>query len=67
MLGIDPELIVPGDQVALIRQQRAQAAQAQAMAAQMEQRANTAAKLASADTSGQNALTDVTRAFSGYT
>ena len=67
MLGIDPELIVPSNKVALIRQQRAQAAQAQALAAQMEQRATTAAKLASADTSGQNALTDVTRAFSGYT
>lgn len=67
MLGVDPDLIVPGDRVALIRQQRAQAAQAQMMAQQMEQRANTAATLASADTSGQNALTDVTRAFSGYT
>ncbi|KAA3649388.1 MAG: phage head-tail adapter protein [Proteobacteria bacterium] len=67
MLGIDPELIVPGDQVAFIRQQRAQAAQAQQMADQMQQRAATARDLAAADTSGQNGLTDVTRAFSGYT
>jgi hypothetical protein len=67
MLGIDPELIVPGEQVAIVRQQRSQAAQAQQQAALMEQGANTAAKLASADTSGQNALTDVTRNFSGYT
>lgn len=67
MLGIDPELIVPGDKVALIRQQRAQAAQAQAQAEQMAQGAQTVKNLAAANTGGQNALTDVTRAFSGYT
>lgn len=67
MLGIDPELIVPGQQVALVRQQRAQAQQAQMQEQLMQQRADTAAKLASADTSGQNALTDATSAFSGYT
>ena len=66
-LGVDPDLIVPGNKVALIRQQRAQAAQEQAMVEQMHQRADTAAKLASANTEGKNALTDVTRAFSGYT
>jgi hypothetical protein len=67
MLGIDPELIVPGDKVALIRQARAEASQ-QAQAEQsMQLRADVAAKLASADTAGQNALTDATRAFSGYT
>lgn len=64
-LGVDPQIIVPADQVQAVRQQRAQAQQMQVMADQMEQRANTAAKLASADTSGQNALTDVTRALSG--
>lgn len=67
MLGIDPELIVPGEQVALIRQQRAQQQQAAQQAALLAQGADTAAKLASADTSGANALTDVTHAFSGYT
>lgn len=67
MLGVDPELIVPGDKVALIRQARAEAAQAQAQAEQMAQSAAAAKDLAAADTSGQNALTDVTRAFSGYT
>ena len=67
MLGIDPELIVPGEQVALIREQRAQA-QAQAQqAAMLNQGADTAQKLGSVDTSKQTALTDVTRAFSGYT
>lgn len=67
MLGIDPELIVPGEQVALVRQQRAQAAQAQQQAAMLNQGADTAQKLGGIDTSKQNALTDVTRAFSGYT
>ena len=64
---IDPELIVPGDKVALIRQARAEAQQQQAQAEQMAQSAAAAKDLAAADTSQQNALTDVTRAFSGYT
>ena len=67
ILGIDPELIVPGEQVALIRKQRAEAAQAQQQAALLNQGADTAQKLGSVDTSKQSALTDVTRAFSGYT
>ena len=67
MLGIDPELIVPGEQVALIRKQRAEAAQAQQQAAMLNQGADIAQKLGSVDTSKQSALTDVTRAFSGYT
>lgn len=67
MLGVDPELIVPGEKVALIRQQRAQVAQAQQQAAMLQQGADVAQKLGSVDTSQQNALTDVTRAFSGYT
>ena len=67
-LGLDPSIIVPDEQVQAIRQQRAQAAQAQHEAAMQEQQANTAAKLASAKTGGeQNALTDITQAFSGYT
>ena len=67
MLGIDPELIVPGEQVAMTRKQRAEAAQAQQQAALLNQGADTAQKLGSVDTSKQSALTDVTRAFSGYT
>lgn len=67
-LGLDPSILVPADQVAALRQQRAEAAQAQQNAALQEQQANTAAKLASAKTGGeQNALTDITQAFSGYT
>lgn len=67
MLGIDPELIVPGDKVALIRKQRADAAQAQQQAAALQQGADVAQKLGSVDTSKPNALTDATHAFSGYT
>lgn len=67
MLGIDPELIVPSEQVALIRQQRAEAAQAQQQMAMLQQSADAAQKLGSVDTSQPSALTDVTRAFSGYT
>lgn len=67
MLGIDPELIVPGDRVALIRQHRNASLQQQQQAAMLNQGADTAQKLGSVDTSQQNALTDVTRNFSGYT
>jgi hypothetical protein len=67
MLGIDPELVVPGDQVAMIRQQRAQQMQAQAQAEQMAQGADVAQKLGSISTQDPNLLTDATAAFSGYT
>jgi hypothetical protein len=67
MTGVDPEMIVPGKEVALIRQQRAEANQAMQQAAMLQQGADVAAKLGSVDTSRPNALTDATRAFSGYT
>lgn len=65
-LGISPNLIVPGDQVVLIRQQRAQQQQAVQQAAMAEQAAGAAAKLGGVDTSQPNALTDTMAAFSGY-
>jgi hypothetical protein len=66
MLGINPELIVPSEQVAMIRKQRAdQAAMAQ-RSEMLNQSADTANKLAGASTNGQNALTDVMGMFSGY-
>ncbi|HEX7386251.1 MAG TPA: portal protein [Castellaniella sp.] len=65
-LGVDPELIVPGEKVALIRKQRAQAQQAQQQMAMAQQGADTAQKLGSIDTSKQSALTDATQAFAGY-
>lgn len=67
MLGIDPELVVPGDKVALIRQQRAQAAQAAQQAEMMQQGAATAKDLAAAKTGEASALTSVMDAFTGYT
>lgn len=67
MLGLDPDLIVPSEQVVLIRQQRAQAQQQAEQAAMLQQGADVAAKLGSIDTGGQNALTSVMDAFSGYT
>lgn len=67
MLGIDPELIVPGEQVAMIRQQRAQQQAQMQQAAMMQAGADTAASLASVKTDEQNALTSVMDAFTGYT
>lgn len=66
MLGIDPELIVPSDKVALVRQQRAEAAQAQAAQEQMAQNSQTAKNLAQAQTTEPSALTNVMDMFSGY-
>lgn len=66
MLGVSPDIIVPGRQVALIRQQREQVAQAQQQAELLAQNVNTAQALSSIDTNKDSALTNVTRAFSGY-
>ena len=66
MLGVDPQIIVPSDQVALIRQQRAEAQAAQQKMAMMEQAAGAAKNLAGADMAGDNALTNVVDMFSGY-
>ncbi|MBU0593354.1 MAG: phage head-tail adapter protein [Gammaproteobacteria bacterium] len=66
-LGLDPNIMVPADKVEAIRAQRAKAQQAMQQEQSMQMRADTAAKLASADTSSKNGLTDVTQAFSGYT
>lgn len=65
-LGIDPRILVPADQVKALRQARAQQAQQAQQAALINQGADTAQKLAGARTDQPNALTDVTRAFSGY-
>lgn len=68
MLGVDPEIIVASDKVALVRKQRAQM-QAQAQkAALMNQQADTAQKLGNAPTQGgtSNALSDIVNQFQGY-
>lgn len=67
MLGISPRLIVAGDKVALVRKARAEMQAQQQHAAMLNQAADTAQKLGNAPTGTDNALTDVTRAFSGYT
>lgn len=73
MLGVDPELIVANDQVAIIRQQRAQQQQAAQASALANQRADTVQKLGATPTQsgGSNLLQDMTQqpataAFSGY-
>ena len=66
MLGVQPQMIVASDKVALIRKARAEQQAAAAQAEQQAQAASTARDLASADTSGQNALTDAAKMFSGY-
>lgn len=63
-LGVDPNIIVPGPQVALIRKQRAQQEQQAEQMERISQAAGVAKDLASADTGGQNALTDVAKAIS---
>lgn len=64
MLGVAPELIRGGQDVALIRQQRAQAQQAQAQAEQTNLASQTAKNLGSTPTTGGNAASDVMNLFS---
>lgn len=66
MLGVDPEVIVASDQVAIVRNARAQQQQAAQQAAMVQQGAIAANKLANAPTNGQNALTDVMQQLTGY-
>jgi hypothetical protein len=63
MLGIDPGLIVPGQVVAKIRQERAAAQQAAAQAQQQQQAVENMAKLGKVDSG--NAM-DMMNQFSGY-
>lgn len=64
-LGIDPELIRGDDEVAALRDQRAQAMAAQQQAEQAAQAAATAKDLAAANMGSDNALTNVVNTFSG--
>lgn len=66
MLGVDPSLIVPDEEVANIRQQRAQMVAQQQQLAAAQQTANTAKSLSAANMGGDNALTNVIDMFSGY-
>ncbi len=62
-LGVDPSLIVPSEQVALIRQQRAQAQAAQAAMERGQQMVDTAQTASNIDAQGAQ---DVMQLFSGY-
>lgn len=61
MLGVDPNLIVADKDVAIVRQQRAAAQQAQVNGAAMSTAADMANKLANAPLDGDNALSAMTR------
>jgi len=65
-LGVDPELIVGSEQVALIRQARAEQQAQQQQMQQAAQAADTAQKLGTVDTSGKNAATDIMNQLTGY-
>jgi hypothetical protein len=67
-LGVDPELVVPDEKVALIRQARAKAQQQAEQTAQAESMAKTANQLGNAPTQGgsSNALTDIMTGLQGY-
>jgi len=65
-LGVPPELIVSDDQVAMVREKRAEMQAAQAQTAEFREQAAAAKDLAAADTATQNALTDAVGMFSGY-
>lgn len=66
MLGVDPELVVPSDKVALIRTQRAKAQAAAAAAEQANQASQTVKNLAGAGVGGPGAPSDLMGMFSGY-
>jgi hypothetical protein len=63
MLGVDPDLILADDKVAIIRQQRAQQQAAMQQAAMATEMANTAKTLADTSTEDGSALSDITRQF----
>ena len=67
MLGVDPNMIIAGEQVAKIRQARNQAMAAKEQSAALHQQSETARNLGNAPTGdGSNALMDIMNQFSGY-
>lgn len=66
MLGVDPDLIVSGEDVAIVRQQRAEVQQRQAQLESVERQANAAQKLGTVKTNEPNAASDIINLFSGY-
>lgn len=67
MLGVDPELIVSSENVALIRQSRAEQAQKEEAMSQAQMEADAAAKLGTVQTGeGRNMASDLMGQFTGY-
>lgn len=67
MLGVDPNLIIAGDKVAMIRDARNKAQAAQQQAAIAEQASKSAKNLGTTPTSGGgNVLQDMMNQYSGY-
>tara|TARA_B100000287_G_scaffold401653_1_gene421899 strand:- start:663 stop:2342 length:1680 start_codon:yes stop_codon:yes gene_type:complete len=65
MLGVDPKLVVAGEQVARIREERAAAQQAAAQAERQQQAVENAVKLNDSKT-GDPSMMDIVGQFSGY-
>lgn len=66
MMGIDPEMIVPNEKVALVRQDRAQQQAAMQKAEQAAMEAKAAQSLGTVKTDQPNLATDVLNQFTGY-
>ncbi len=66
MLGIDPDLIVANDKVAIIREKRAEQQAAAAKMAAAAQMAETAKAASAAQTAQPSVLTDVMAGLTGY-
>lgn len=66
MIGVPPELIVAGPQVALIRKQRAEQERQAAITEQIASGAEAVEKLGNAPTNADNALTGVLDGLQGY-
>lgn len=65
ILGVKPDLVMAADEVAMIRSQRAEEQQRQQQQEQLANESKAAAQLARADTSGQNALTELMNGAGG--
>lgn len=66
MLGVDPELIIPDEKVALVRKARAEAQQRAEQAAAAEQMAKTAQSLGATPTTPGTAAGDILGGLMGY-
>lgn len=67
MLGVDPDIVIANQDVAIIRDGRQRAQEAANAVNSAETMARAAKAASETDTTGTNGLTDLMRAFSGYT